>query len=153
MLSDFVVNVAAGIFLSVAAWFLFTILQPRFLALRYHAPKLGGTWTYRDSDALDAPEVGSAEMKQSGERLHAVIRRVRSRSGKSISRTFVYRGNVRDGQVLLTFEDPVSGGFVRGSLTLKLSGDLRSLTGYTTYLDRDSGQVVSFPIHFQRIVS
>ena len=150
MAADFIINVAAGVFLSVVVWFLFTFLQPRYLAWRYKAPELRGHWSFHDSETEDAPAVGTAEIKQAGELIDAVVTRTKSRKGKAISRTFNYKGNLRDGQVLLSFEEPVSGGFIRGNLTLKLSSNLKLLSGITAYLDRDVGNVVSHPIFFRR---
>lgn len=147
---DFLINVGAGVFLSVMSWIIFKVLQPRFLAWRYKAPNLESTWSLHDSDAEGAITVGSASIKQTGELLSAVVVRTISRKGKPLSRTFHYKGDIRDGQVLLTFEEPVSGVFIRGSLTLKLSSNLKLLTGITAYLDRDVGNVVSHPICFRR---
>jgi hypothetical protein len=36
-------------------------------------------------------------------------------------------------------------------LVLKVSGDLRTLSGFTVYLDRDGGQVVAYPIALRRV--
>lgn len=147
---DFWINILAGIALALASWLLFTVLVPQYLAWRYKAPRLDGQWVFFDSWEEGAPCVGGATVKQSGERIEFSSTRTRSRSGKALSRKFLYLGKVRDGQVLLTFEEPTTNGFIAGNLVLKVSGDLKSISGFTVYLDRDKGSVVAHPIVFRR---
>jgi len=141
---------AAGVALSVASWLLFHVFAPFYRAWRYKAPKLDGQWAFFDSNQGDAPNAGSATFAQSGENVTAITTRTTSRKGKVLSRSFTYRGRVRDGQMLLSFEEPISNGFISGNLVLKVSGDLKSLSGYTVYLDRDEGSVVAHPIFFRK---
>jgi hypothetical protein len=150
LVKEFLVNIGAGVALSAASWLLFQVLAPLYRAWRYKAPAIAGNWSYYDSEDNGASAVGAAVVKQRGEHLRADVTRTRSRSGKALSRTFRYMGRIRDGQVLLSFEEPVSNGFVSGNLVLKLSGDLKVLSGFTVYLDRDSGRVVAHPILFRR---
>lgn len=147
---DFWVNIVAGIVLAVATWLLFRVLAPLYLAWRYKAPKLEGQWSFFDSAELEVPAAGSATLSQCGERISASTTRTRSRNGKPLARTFTYSGKVRDGQLQLSFEEPVSNGFIAGNLVLKVSGDLKTLSGFTVYLDRDNGNVVAYPIFFRR---
>ncbi len=147
---DFWINIAAGIALAAASQLLFHVLAPWYLAWRYKAPKLAGHWVFFDSTESNAESVGTAEFSQSGESVTATTARAKSRSGRPIARSFKYRGRVRDGQVLLTFDQPDSNGFIAGNLVLKISGDLKTLTGFTVYLDRDAGNVVAHPISFRR---
>lgn len=147
---DFWINIAAGVALSVISWLLFRVLAPMWRAWRYQAPALAGQWAFFDSSDPAAPSVGAATFTQSGENVTAKTTRTTSRNGKPLSRTFTYRGRVRDGQVLLTFEEPVSNGFIAGNLVLKVSGDIKSLSGFTVYLDRDQGQVVAHQITFRK---
>jgi len=149
-MQDFWINVAAGVFLTVVTWILVRVLLPLYLGWRYKAPKLEGNYSLYDSDAVDAPAVGTATIRQSGENIKALIVRTTSRKGQPTSREFEYSGRVRDGQVLVRFEEPVSNGFICGCVALKVSGDLKSLSGYTIYLDRDSGSVVAHPIIYRR---
>ena len=124
---EFLINVAAGVALSAAGWLLVRVAAPLYLAWRYQAPRLQGNWNMYDSDAAEASARGTALIQQNGERLLATVVRTTSRSGKPLSRTFRYRGKVREGQLLLSFEEPVSGGFIAGNLVLKVSGDLKTL--------------------------
>ncbi len=149
-MTDFFINIAAGIALSVTSWLLFRVATPRYFAWRYRAPTLGGQWNFFDSEASDAKPVGIATVLQSGELLNATVTRTTSRSGRPISRSFDYRGRVRDGQVQLNFEERQSNGFTCGSVVLKVSGDAKRLGGYTVYFDRDSGLVVANQISFRR---
>ena len=148
---DFVINIAAAVFLSAVSWLLFRSIAPFYLAWRYKAPKLEGQWNFFDSDDLKATPVGSASIRQSGERISARVTRTISRKGKPLSRSFKYSGKVRDGQMLLSFEEPISNGFIAGHIVLKVSGDLKMMSGYTVYLDRDAGLVVAHPILFRRV--
>lgn len=150
MIIDFFINVAAGVFLSVAAWLVFQVLRPYYLAWRYQAPRLEGRWSLHDSESSETPVVGSVHIRQAGELLSVDVTRVMSRSGKSVSRSFRAKGSIRDGQVLLLYEEPISGGFIRGNITLKLSSNLKMLSGFTVYLDRDSGEIVAYPMTYQR---
>jgi|CXWL01.1.fsa_nt_gi hypothetical protein len=149
---EFWINIAAGIALSAATWLLTRVLAPWYLGWRYKAPNLAGSWSLHD-DANDegAEAVGTVELEQQGERLRAKTTRTKSRAGKPVARSFDYRGKVRDGQILLTFEERSSNGFISGNLVLKVSGNQRKLSGFTVYLDRDTGQVVAFPIALRRV--
>jgi hypothetical protein len=149
-MNDFIVNLAAGVALSVLSWFVVRVVSPLYLAWRHKAPDLSGQWSFFDGANDEASAVGAAVIRQRGERLTAEVTRTKSRSGKPLSRSFTYRGRVRDGQLLLAFEEPVSNGFIAGQVVLKVSGDLKRLTGYTVYLDRDSGSVAAHPIDFRR---
>jgi hypothetical protein len=146
---DFLINVAAGVFLTVVTWLLFHVIAPRYLAWRHRAPKLEGQWLFYDAPEQQDP-VGSAVVTQSGESVKAIVTRTKSRRGAAISRSFVYRGMVRDGQLQLGFEQTDSNGFLAGNLVLKVSGDMKSLTGFTAYLDRDAGEVVAHRLWFRK---
>jgi len=147
---DFWINIAAGVVLSGISWLLFKVFAPLYLAWRYKAPRMEGKWSFFDSAEPGAPSAGGATVKQSGERIIFISTRTRGRSGKPLSRSFMYTGKVRDGQVLLSFEEPISNGFVAGNLVLKVSGDLKTLSGFTVYLDRDTRNVVAHPIYYRR---
>lgn len=142
-MQNFLSDVAAGVALAVGSWFLFRVLAPYYLAWRYRAPKLDGQWRFFDLTDSAATLAGNASIRQMGERITADVNRTTSRQGNPVSRSFKYKGKVRDGQMLLSFEEPVSNGFIAGNLVLKVSGDLKRLTGYTVYLDRDRGAVVA----------
>lgn len=148
---DFLINVGAGVFLSIVTWLLFRVLAPFYLAWRYQAPRIEGDWSFHDSEAADAPAVGTATIRQSGERITASATRTTSRKGKPVSRTFQYTGRVRDGRALLSFEQPDSGGFIAGHMVLKVSDNLKILSGYTVYLDREVGKVVAYPLVYRRL--
>lgn len=143
---DFVINIAAGVALSVFTWLLFQIIAPRYRAWLHKAPNLSGIWTSYDSLSDDARAVGNATIEQTGEIIKATVVRNISRKGTPVGRTFVYTGKVRSGQLMLSFEEPVSGGYIAGTIVLKVSGNLKMLSGYTVYLDRDKNEVVTHPI-------
>ncbi len=143
---DFGISILSGIVCALLIWIATKVLAPQYLAWRYNAPKLEGNWAFYDSNKESEIPSGTATIKQSGENITASTNRSRTRSGKQTSRNFVYKGKVRDGQVLLTFNEPVSGGFISGNLVLKVSSDLKTLSGYTVYLNRDSAEVVAHPI-------
>ncbi|HYX72073.1 MAG TPA: hypothetical protein VE732_04825, partial [Nitrososphaera sp.] len=143
---DFIINIIAGVALSVATWLLFKIIAPRYRAWLYKSPDLSGTWSTFDSATDEARAVGNATFEQAGEIIKATVIRNVSRKGSPVTRTFVYTGKVRSGQLTLSFEEPVSGGFIAGTLVLKVAGNLKLLSGYTVYLDRDKNEVVTHPI-------
>ena len=147
---DFLINVAAGVFLTVVSWFLVRWVKPFYFAWVHKAPALEGNWALFDSDAADAAPVGTATIEQSGENIGASVTRTKSRKGASYSRKFEYQGRVRHGQVLISFEEPTSRGFVAGSVVLKISGDFKTLTGFSVFLDHDAGSVVAKPVVFRR---
>lgn len=148
---DFLINISAGVALSGISWLLFRAFAPIYLAWRYKAPRLDGQWSFFDSDDPHIAPVGSASIRQTGEKISANVTRTISRKGKPLSRSFSYSGKVRDGQMLISFEEPISNGFIAGHIVLKVSGDLKTLSGFTVYLDRDSGDVVAHRITFRRI--
>lgn len=147
---DFWINIAAGVVLSVASWLVARLLLPFLRGWLHGAPELAGQWAFFDSEGPETPAAGTAQLSQAGDRITAVVTRSRSRKGQTVSRTFAYEGRVRDGALLLSFQEPSSHGFIAGNLVLKVSGDLKRLTGYTVYLDRDLGSVVAHPIWYRR---
>jgi hypothetical protein len=148
---DFWINVAAGIFLAVVGRFLFSVFMPFYRAWIYKSPPLEGRWEYYDAFDTTGGQVGTAVVKQRGENLHFDATRTKSRSGKTYSRNFTYQGRVRASQIQLSFEETTSNGFICGNIGLKVSGDRKTLTGYTVYLDHDAGKMVAHPIMFKRL--
>lgn|GEM_PF-2005329 len=149
-MTEFGVSILSGIACAILIWLVTKVLAPLYLAWRYNAPKLSGNWVFYDSTEKSETASGTAVIKQSGENITASTNRSRTRSRKETSRNFIYKGKVRDGQLLLTFNEPVSGGFISGNLVLKVSSDLKALSGYTVYLNRDSAEVVAHPICYVR---
>lgn len=148
-MQDFGVSILSGVVTTFLIWLFIKVLSPMYKGWRYSAPKIEGDWLFHDK-GIDSPSVGNAKVYRSGESVKAAVTRTTSRSGKAISRSFQYKGTVRDGQLLLKFTEPVSGGFISGNLVLKVSGDIKNLSGYTVYLDRDSGKVECHPIDFTK---
>ncbi len=143
---DFGISILSGIVCALIIWLTTKVLAPQYLAWRYNAPKLEGNWSFYDSEDKSETPSGTATIKQTDENIVASTNRSRTRSGKPTSRNFIYKGKVREGQLLLTFNEPVAGGFISGNLVLKVSSDLKTLSGYTVYLNRDSAEVVAHPI-------
>ena len=117
---EFLIHVAAGVFLAILGWVLARVLTPRFHAWLFSAPRLDGEWSLYDSDAETASSVGTVEIRQAGERLTGIVRRHSSRDGSPTSRKSEYRGQVRHGRVLLSFQQPDTGGFIAGYVVLKV---------------------------------
>ena len=147
---DFIINIVAGVALSVCSWLLFQFVAPRYRAWIYKAPDISGIWSFYDSVADEAIAVGNATFEQTGEIIKATVIRNTSRKGNPLNRSFIYVGKIRSGQLTLSFEEHKSGGFIVGTLVLKLSSNLRRLSGYTVYLDRESNEVVTYPIFFRK---
>lgn len=148
MINDFLINVFAGVFLTVATWVIFNFLMPYYRAWMYDAPNISGTWNFYDVEIDKTKAVGNGTIEQKGELIKATVTRHTSRQGKSVVRTFVYKGKIRSGQLTVSFEETISTGYVVGTLVLKVSSDLKQLSGYTVYLDRDTNEVVTHPIMF-----
>ena len=125
---EFGVSILSGIAGALIIWLATKVLAPLYLAWRYNAPKLEGNWSFYDSKEKSETPSGTAVIKQSGENVTASTNRSKTRSGKQTSRNFIYKGKVRDGQLLLKFNEPVSGGFISGNLVLKVSSDLKTLS-------------------------
>jgi hypothetical protein len=150
MTRDFLVNYFAGIFTAISIWLTVHVLAPRYRAWKSRAPTIEGTWRFFDSEAPDEPEAGTAVFDQLGESVSVRATRTRTRRGQAKIRVFEYKGLVRNGQVQLAFEEQKTNGFSAGNLVLKLSSDLKTLSGYTVYFDHDAGRVVAFLIVFRR---
>ena len=106
------------------------VLIPHFRSRRLSAPQVAGMWRYTD---------GTLKIRQTGTRIKATAQRA-SRWG---FRIFEYRGELVGGQLVLTWYERSLKGYNVGTMVLRLSGDGDELRGSTTYVEKDSGRVVS----------
>lgn len=114
------------------------VLWPLFRALttiRGPAPRIGGTWRY---------DAGIMKIRQLGTRIRAKATRHGS------LRKFRYNGELRGGQLVLTWEEQEGQGYNMGAMVLRLEGNRKKLSGVTTFLRHDSAEVVSEPREYTR---
>ena len=95
---------------------------------------------------------GCANFSQLGGRITVDVTRRRNRRGQELTqpRKTRYVGRAYGGQFVLNFRQKSAPNLIVGNVTLGISGNLRLMKGYTTYLDHDEGRVVSHPIFFER---
>lgn len=130
--------VVALLTLMVKEW-----LIPRIRAILYQGPDINGKWfSYQSDPEADEP-MGFAEVVQKGAVVSMKLTRTRSRSGKPVSRKFIYKGQFSEGQLTMLFEDERARGYITGAIVLRLSADTKALDGKTTYFDHNANAVVS----------
>jgi hypothetical protein len=133
-------EIAVAVLTAVSLFIYKNYLYPFFLGIIQSAPNLRGNWMGYDIDK-NGKEIRTSmmEIKQIGTKIHALVNR---QSDKG-DRTFKYKGTVSSGQVVLIWKESKSHGYNMGTMTLLLSGDLKSLKGKTTYNHHDLGKIIS----------
>jgi ribosomal protein L14 len=135
--------VVALLSLTVKEW-----LIPRVRAILYRGPDINGEWTSYQSDPNADEPMGFAEIVQKGTVASMKLTRTKSRSGKPVSRNFIYKGQFSEGQLTMLFEDERAKGYITGAIVLRLSTNTKALDGKTTYFDHNANAVVSNDLFF-----
>ncbi|MGC4068444.1 MAG: nucleotide-binding protein [Polyangiaceae bacterium] len=111
-------------------------------------PDLTGVWAGFSPDGPEPSTRNSTlEIEQRGGFVQAIV----TRDVQDGQRVFEYEGRLASGQLLLFFEDLRGRGYIVGTMVLQLSGDLRTLSGRTTYYHHTLGEVVSNQRVFRRL--
>lgn len=93
-------------------------------------------------------KVGTAKLSQSGDGISA-----RVDFGSDGHRKFRYRGIIRADMIRMEWAEEGLAKLNFGSLNLKVSADSNTLRGYTTFVHRDQGKVVSRYTEWRRLSS
>lgn len=130
-------------------WWIFTaLLIPVLGGWLNKAPDISGSWNYSDTENGDI--VGTAKIKQTGNRIKVTATRTKGRDGESNNREFIYRGSVRGRDVVLKYEQKDAGGFVGGALVLRLEASLNNMKGITAYFSDSAGSVITHNIFYKK---
>jgi hypothetical protein len=149
--SNFIISFSAGIASSFFIWLIIKKIYPVILPLFKPAPNLAGLWNYYDIINGEYKQAGTAQFKQSGIALTATASRTQGRNGNQNARSFKFIGKYNNSCVVLEFKELNSGGLSKGNIILYLSSNHQILDGYTVYLDRDEGKIVTYPIKFIKV--
>lgn len=125
---------AVGFVGMVGRWLYVHFVLPRWRAGQTNSRNLNRTkWiVYREGK-----QVGTAHIRQTGERLSADVELEGS------NRKFRYFGIIRSDMIRMDWTEVGWAKLNFGSLNLKVSSDQRRLSGFTTFVHRDEGKVVS----------
>jgi hypothetical protein len=147
---DLAIGVLAGVVTAFLLWVSNEFLYPYVAGMLADTPDLNKTkWGGRDKyDDPSNPATSTMEINQLGTRISAVIRR-KTKEGKE--RVFNYRGKIRSGQIVLTWEELEGEGYNVGAMILHLSGKLNKLEGVSTYLKHDTSELVADFRTYERI--
>lgn len=105
-----------------------------------NTPNLNGKWEGFAPEGENPNESNSSlEIRQFGNFVRATI----TRSENGSPRIFEYEGRFTSGQLVLFFEDTDGRGYVVGAMVLRLEGDLKTLSGRSTYFHHTKNAVVS----------
>lgn len=146
-MTDLFNNIVANLIVGILGWVSHAVfnrwLWPFVRSRTHSTPKIGDTvWDgYSQEPASGAQPDGKMTVKQWGDVITATV----ERSTASGTREFHYRGKIRDHQIVLTWDEPLGGGSIFGSMVMSLSANRRRLEGLTVYKRLDSGTVVSVP--------
>jgi hypothetical protein len=111
-------------------------------------PDLSGTWAGYSLDGPNPSQQNSTmEVVQRGSFVRATVRR----DVQDGQRTFEYEGRFVAGQLVLFYEDQQARGYVVGTMVLHLAGNLRRLSGRSTYYHHTEKQVVSTAREYRRL--
>lgn len=125
----------------MARWGWTGAIQPRLRAQANRTPNLNNTeWK------IDEPPV-RFQIAQNGDKLACT-----ASYGPHGERGFRYKGFMRGDQLVLTWEEVKLDGLNIGGMVLKLSANAKQLKGFTTYLHRDKGVVISDERTFDKIL-
>lgn len=151
LLEKFGLMLVGGLFVQLIKWTWLKFWLPAIRSHIYSIPKIEGDWLSYDANPRNgAVQVGVAKVFQRGDLVTMTLERTRSRSGKNVHRVFSYSGRFEAGQLTLLFADNKAKGVITGALVLKMMGDGKTFEGKTTYLDHDSGKVVSYDFWIAR---
>lgn len=131
---------------AVSVWIVIDFAIPQIRGLLSNSAKMHESWSYKDSE--NGEVVGTAKIKQFGNKVVITAMRTIDREGNNTSREFVYTGTISDRTLVLQYEQKNSGNSVGGSIVLRLNADLKSMKGITSYFSDSVGAVISFPIFY-----
>ncbi len=153
--NEWTVGILTGVISSAILFFCSVILQkfilPLIIGILQKTPDISGTWEYFDTDTSDSMPIGHAEIVQFGTSIKGKVIQTKGRDGNSRNRVFKVSGNFQSAQVIMTFEDVKGTGYIVGAVVLKLSSNLKKLSGKTTYLHHDKGQVVVNDVYLKKL--
>ena len=147
---DWVLNIAiypagAALLALIGRWLILESLIPTVRAQINRVPNLNDTvWENRREEGQGAR--AKLSFKQRGDTI-----RCEATYYSSPERLFSYKGFVRGDQLVMTWEEKGLSAVNVGSMVVRLSGDGRRLIGYTTYLHRERGEVLSDQRIFYRV--
>ena len=102
-------------------------------------PKLDGTKWRKQKTSPDDQFITVLKVSQRGSRIVALG----ERTELNHSRIYRYRGEIRGGDIVLTWEDEDAPDYMFGAMVLHLSTDRQRLSGSSTYYNDRKGKVVS----------
>jgi hypothetical protein len=91
--------------------------------------------------------VGTMHITQTKRGIEATVTRQRPGSKKE----FNYKGTCVSGQLVLIWSQRGAEDYNIGTMMLRLSGNIDTLEGYTTYFHHDTGKVISQPKVYKRL--
>jgi hypothetical protein len=133
---------------AMTLWFLKELLIPTISGIINKAPKVRGTWSYKDTEG--GPVVGTVKIRQIGSRIRATATRHQGREGEKTHVEFNYKGVVKGRDVVLVFEIVGSGGFYPGAIVLRLDAFAKKMFGVTNYYSDQDGAVKTLPIFYEK---
>ncbi len=147
---------ASGGIISSAILFIGSVILQKFIlpqinGMLQKTPDISGAWEYYDTDTSDSLPIGHVEIVQRGTSVRTTLVRTKGRSGNPMNRVFKASGSFQSAQIVMTFEDSKGTGYIVGAIVLKLFSNLNKLSGKTTFLHHDEGQVIANDIYLKKI--
>jgi hypothetical protein len=146
-----VIGVIGSALFAPIVWIFEVAIMPKYIAWIYKGPNLNGAWSTHDTNDVQAPAVGRAEVQQKGHQVKMVNIRTTSRSGRGIDRRFEYSGAFYSPHLTVQFHEDKMKGHITGAMVFRLSADGNLLAGKTTYFDHERNSVVSHDLFMRRI--
>ena len=147
-MNDLLIMILSAIVGGIAWWIFTAFLIPVVGGWLNKAPNIAGNWNYADSENGDV--VGTAKIKQTGNRIKITATRTKARDGEADNREFTYRGVVKGRDIVLKYEQKDTGGFVGGALVLRLDASLNNMNGITAYFSDSAGSVITHNIFYKK---
>lgn len=154
-----IIGVISGIITSAVIWFFVNLFKtkvlPWYQSITYQGVKINGDWIgfYQHSKSTNIDEDDphyNIHINQKGHQIYGEMTRSKNQDGTRDSKTFVFNGLFKDGNLVFSYKPKDSTRLGLGSYVLKLKDDGKKLHGRSLYITSDNGDVAEFEIIWKR---
>ena len=136
----------SGLVGAFAVWIVVGFIIPQISSILSEAAKLHKNWSYKDTE--EGNTVGTAVIRQYGNKVKITATRTAGRDGGPANREFIYKGKITGKTLVLQYQQKDAGNAITGAIVLRLESDLATMKGTTSYFSDTAGSVISHQIYY-----
>ncbi|MFA6251114.1 MAG: hypothetical protein WC603_00580 [Candidatus Paceibacterota bacterium] len=157
--SSIIIGVVSGIITSAVIWVIVNLFKknilPWYQSITYQGVKIGGNWIgfYQKPTNINNDEKDphyNIHIIQKGHHICGEMTRNKDQNGSRNSKTFIFNGLFKDGNLVFSYKPKDSTRLGLGSYVLKLGDDGKKLHGRSLYITSNGGDVAEFEITWKR---